>query len=353
MESSRIFVKGLPPSFSDAEFRKHFAFQGREITDAKLFPRRRIGYVGYKTPEDAHKAVKYFNKSFIRMSRIGVEIARPIEDAKIGKAPTAQKAATSTNQAVLGDRHIAGERGEKRKRGSEGKEEVDPKLKEFLEVMKSKGKKNTWENQDVAGTGAESVSKAAEQALEVQEGGSDDEYEVVPKKAKRAKESSPNEAQINQSETAQPVEAQATHEDKTENTQEGVAQQPAASDNDWMRSRTSRLLGLLDDDEEDAVTSGPNGREVGSDTSDSEDAPKHRTAKRTPEPAAMPTPPSEDVPEKDDSKPDNESSEAVRSSMRLFLRNLPYDVKREDIESEFGRYGNIEEVSTPPFFRSS
>ncbi|GAB7364717.1 hypothetical protein MBLNU230_g5517t1 [Neophaeotheca triangularis] len=347
MESSRIFVKGLPPSFSDVEFRKHFAFQGREITDAKLFPRRRIGYVGYKTPEDAHKAVKYFNKSFIRMSRIGVEIARPIEDAKIGKAPTAQKAATSTNQTVLGDRHIAGERGEKRKRGSEGKEEVDPKLKEFLEVMKSKGKKNAWENQDVAGTGAESVSKAAEQALEVQEGGSDDEYEVVPKKAKRAKESSPNEAQINQSETAQPVEAQATHEDKTENTQEGVAQQPAASDNDWMRSRTSRLLGLLDEDEEDAVTSGPNGREVGSDTSDSEDVPKHRTAERTPEPAAMPTPPSEDVPEKDDGKPDNESSEAVRSSMRLFLRNLPYDVKREDIESEFGRYGNIEEVHIP------
>jgi len=34
--------------------------------------------VGYKSPEDAAKAVKYFNKSFIRMSRIGVEIARPV-----------------------------------------------------------------------------------------------------------------------------------------------------------------------------------------------------------------------------------------------------------------------------------
>jgi multiple RNA-binding domain-containing protein 1 len=31
--------------------------------------------------------------------------------------------------------------------------------------------------------------------------------------------------------------------------------------------------------------------------------------------------------------------------MRLFVRNLPYDVKQEDLESEFASYGNVEEVS--------
>jgi multiple RNA-binding domain-containing protein 1 len=77
MASSRIFVKGLPPSISEDDFKRHFAAK-HTITDAKLIPHRRIGYVGYKSPEDAAKAVKYFNKSFIRMSRIGVEIARPV-----------------------------------------------------------------------------------------------------------------------------------------------------------------------------------------------------------------------------------------------------------------------------------
>lgn len=77
MELSRIFVKGLPPSISEDEFRKHFGAK-HTITDAKLIPHRRIGYVGYSTPEDAAKAVKYFNRSFIRMSKIGVEIARPV-----------------------------------------------------------------------------------------------------------------------------------------------------------------------------------------------------------------------------------------------------------------------------------
>jgi len=76
MESSRIFVRGLPPKFTEDDVRKHFA--KFPVTDVKFFPHRRIGYVGYKTPEDAAKAVKYFNKTFIRMTKINVEIARPV-----------------------------------------------------------------------------------------------------------------------------------------------------------------------------------------------------------------------------------------------------------------------------------
>lgn len=78
MSTSRIFVKGLPPNITEAEFRKHFSAKNREVTDVKLIPQRRIGYVGYKSVEDASGAVKYFNKSYIRMSKISVEAARPV-----------------------------------------------------------------------------------------------------------------------------------------------------------------------------------------------------------------------------------------------------------------------------------
>jgi multiple RNA-binding domain-containing protein 1 len=81
MASSRIFIKGLPPTISEEDFKRHFSANS-QITDAKLIPHRRIGYVGYKTPEDAAKAVKYFNRSFIRMSKIGVELARPVSYLK-------------------------------------------------------------------------------------------------------------------------------------------------------------------------------------------------------------------------------------------------------------------------------
>lgn len=77
MAASRIFVKGLPPTYTEDEFRNHFA-KRYNVTDVKLFPARRIGYVGFKVPEDATAAIKYFNKSFIRMSKISVEVANNV-----------------------------------------------------------------------------------------------------------------------------------------------------------------------------------------------------------------------------------------------------------------------------------
>lgn len=77
MESSRIFIRGLPPNLTPEEFQRHFSKQAI-ITDARLIPHRRIGYVGFKSAEDAVNAVKYYNKSFIRTSRIGVELAHSV-----------------------------------------------------------------------------------------------------------------------------------------------------------------------------------------------------------------------------------------------------------------------------------
>ncbi len=77
MDTSRVFVKGLPPTINEATFRKHFDFAGH-VTDIKLIPHRRIGYVGYRSPEEAAKAVKRLNRSFIRMSKITVEPAKPV-----------------------------------------------------------------------------------------------------------------------------------------------------------------------------------------------------------------------------------------------------------------------------------
>jgi multiple RNA-binding domain-containing protein 1 len=78
MDSSRIFVKNIPPSITEKEFRAHFSAKGRQVTDVKIIPHRRIGYVGYKSSDEANDAVKYFNRTFIRMSRVAVELAKPV-----------------------------------------------------------------------------------------------------------------------------------------------------------------------------------------------------------------------------------------------------------------------------------
>ncbi|KAK3710687.1 Multiple RNA-binding domain-containing protein 1 [Vermiconidia calcicola] len=350
MASSRIFIKGLPPTFSEPEFKKHFS-QKREITDAKIFPNRRIGYVGYRTPEDAQKAVKYFNKTFIRMSRIGVEIARPIQDRSEtngSSAPTARRASSGHGEA--GQENTL-----KRKRPSATEEEQDPKLKEFLEAYKPKSKRKPWENEELGEAASTQTVEGGDANVAVVDAQSDEEYETVPKKTKRAKrESSSTQAQAQAEQGAvelpqQPSEANVEELESVDSAAEAMqTDQPAVSDADWTRSRTSRLLGLLDDDEEEVTAANHDEDATASEVDDSE--PEKGTSKdrqATEAESSMPTPPSE-IAGDDNATPavDNEIS-AVRSSMRLFVRNLPYDVKGADLEIEFAAFGNLEEVHVP------
>ena len=339
MESSRIFIKGLPPSITEADFKKHFSAGSREVTDARLFANRRIGYVGYKTPEDAQWAVKYFNKTFVRMSRIGVEVARPISESNPGRANARAPTAPKETQSMPSNAPKT--RDETKKQATE----EDPKLKEYLEVMKPKSKKRSWENDDVLQASNENVPNDDDNQM-VMDGGaaSDDEYEDVPRKAKRTKvDSSPAEHPPATELTDTEATTAAVADSETPAQEEATPQAPV-SDADWARSRTSRLLGLLDDDEEEEENSRPKARAASVSSSDTGDvAPKASGPSKTTDvsaPIAQPAVDEPAQPEENDVEPTG-----VRASMRLFVRNLPYDVKQEDLQSEFASYGNIEELS--------
>jgi multiple RNA-binding domain-containing protein 1 len=348
--TSRIFVRGLPPTFTDAEFRKHFARDG-EITDAKIFPNRRIGYVGFKTPEEAQKAVKYFNKTFIRMSRINVELARP----PVQQGNSHQQV-TPAHTDHAGDAVDKNETS-KRKRNEGALEKEDPKLKEFLEVMTpaSKKKKKAWE----AGVADQSAQNAQEEEQDewngIDEGASDEEYELVPRKSKRSAGAAPDFAEGSSDVPHEPDpgnDRQPEHwNDTTVNsviTDTPPGMNVNVSDSDWARSRTSRLLGLLDDDEEEDTGTGAAtaAQQSGEDDSE-EESPKARpTLPKMGEAASsLPSPPA-DAPLEEESKPEvNDNPNLVRTSMRLFVRNLPYNAKAADLESEFASFGHLEEVS--------
>lgn len=340
MASSRIFVKGLPPTLTDVEFRKHFSSQ-REITDAKIFPSRRIGYVGYKTPEDAQKAVKYYNRTFIRMSKIGVEIARPVQDSnpfkQSGSAPTARRASD-------GDDGAREQMGQKRKREGEEKEEDDPKLKEYLDVMKPKRKKKAWKIDEEP---AEVHLPENGKRTQVEEGQSDEEYEDVPKKTKRPKQ--PSESLNGVPQQTQEVQESLSENDANEpkpvNPETPLENQPPASDSDWARSRTSRLLGLLDDNEEEEAAANRLEAAVSKDSDDDSKPEKGISKVQDAKDVeiSIPTPPS-DVPDDTHIPLADANVDQVRASMRLFVRNLPYHVKAEDLETEFEAFGNLEGV---------
>ncbi|TKA66388.1 hypothetical protein B0A49_05815 [Cryomyces minteri] len=355
MASSRIFVRGLPPTYSEEEFKKHFAKQ-LSITDAKLLPHRRIGYVGYKTPDDAAKAVKYFNKSFIRMSKIGVELALPIDHESLPRPRRADPRDTANHRQQNTADHgiVADSNSLKRKRGAPNEIEPDSKLKEFLEVMQPPSKPKTWTNEASSTTAPTAVgSEDFTEPVVVPAGDSDIEYEAVPKKTKRLvpptiRPSAAEEATdlghedrgksgTNKGEASLPQDVIADEHDRQDTQPEG---QPL-TDADWLRSRTSRLLGLVDDRNEEVANR---------DTARASDQGAVTTEQIQVVPDPVETHAIVDV--EDEQQPENTSeafkgktnAQAIEDSSRLFLRNLPYGITESEIREHFGSFGELQEA---------
>src|SRR5271170_2102522 len=89
--STRIIIKNLPHNITPQRLKSHFSssqsgqtFFSGQITDAKLVTDTKSGkfrgfaFVGYRNPEQAEKAVEWFNGTFIDQQKISVQIAKPV-----------------------------------------------------------------------------------------------------------------------------------------------------------------------------------------------------------------------------------------------------------------------------------
>ncbi|KZM28321.1 Multiple RNA-binding domain-containing protein 1 [Ascochyta rabiei] len=335
MESSRIFVRGLPPKFTEDDVRKHFA--KFPVTDVKFFPHRRIGYVGYKTPEDAAKAVKYFNKTFIRMTKIFVEVARPISDELL---PKSRRQIKVEKTAPRSDDYFPPPKEDNALKRKREEAEQDPKLKEFLEVYQPPSKTNIWTEGDAQIAAGNSA--AAEQSVQdvvVPADESDDEYQVIAKKPKTVEASNEALTETHPVPAAEPINAtkDAVVQDTDETMQDApdavAADQPPTTDDDWLRSRTNRLLDLVEDDDVPVAPAS---------------APSKPAAEKRDSPVAieqqLESTQTADAPVVD-AVPSEEDK--IRETGRLYLRNLHFEVAEEDIRKQFAKYGSLAEVHVP------
>jgi len=357
MQSSRIFVKNLPPNITEADFRKHFAAQGRQVTDVKLYPSRRIGFVGYKSAEDAAWAVKYFNKTFIRLSRIAVDLAKPVGlwlQESIGAAandrckiadslpkkgakatPANGSAKISFPNAPASEIEQAEDWNPKKRKREEPAEEGDPKLREFLEVMGHPSKK--LREQDVP-----SAELQSEPVATIAGGESDDEYDDV---AVRKKSQSDGTVGHNIPPAAPAVTAELPIGAPPPDVLKVPAPPPVPADatnDDWLRSRTNRLLDLAEPGEPQFPI-----RPVLS-TPAAATAPK--AEEQSPEGNAVLSKPDKagDASVKDKGAKQHESIEdaiaTINKTRRLFLRNLSYTITEDDLREHFSHFGALEEV---------
>jgi multiple RNA-binding domain-containing protein 1 len=206
-------------------------------------------------------------------------------------------------------------------------------LKEFLEVMQPASKAKTWSAQE-PDISMEPPTKV--QAIELPEAESDGEYEAVPKKSRKQ---SPPPPVV--SKEVFPVPIPVVEEIQEQTASEPVA--PNVTDDDWLRSRTNRLLDLMDPEDIPSAQGRP--------TITVQNAEDEVMVDNPEEPVAAAETEVKESAEVED-KPDP-TIEAIRATGRLFVRNLPYTATEDDLRKHFAAHGALKEVCFqffPSFF---
>ena len=103
----------------------------------------------------------------------------------------------------------------------------------------------------------------------------------------------------------------------------------AVSDDDWLRSRTNRLLDLVDPGELEAEQSNPTKRAEGASeiSAPNDEAESHDTESQG-----------------QDEEPRGPAVERIKQTARLYVRNLAFSTTEADLWELFGQFGGLEEV---------
>lgn len=216
-------------------------------------------------------------------------------------------------------------------------------MQEYLALMQTSSKIRTWANDDNVVKPTEEPTPAAINEP-TQEKNTAEELPSQPKKTRTQEPGTTHNDEPQPMALDEKEEIQDTPEE--ENAAESEVEAAPVSDMDWLRSKTSRLLGLLGDDEKADLDQKPAEKPARS------QSPAHEESRN----AAIESIPSQ--PQTNDNEDDateavpipDANVDLIRASARLFLRNLAYDLTEADLQPLFAPFGKLEEVSLSSFY---
>ncbi|KAI5109104.1 putative RNA-binding protein 19, partial [Silurus meridionalis] len=238
---SRLIVKNLPNGMKEERFRKMFADFGT-LTDCGLkFTKdgkfRKFGFVGFKCEEDASKALKHFNKSFVDTSRVTVEFCTDFGDpnkARPWSKYSRQPEKTKDEQKSEGQNRDES-KGKKEKKPHDllGELNNDEGFQEFLAVHKNRTQVPVWANDAVEASAVEK-SKTSEK-----------------KKEKKAVTDDYLNFDSDESEELSEVEEQDASDGEDKQDSGKMALKDSLTDMDYLRSKVVTKPNIVDEKNED------------------------------------------------------------------------------------------------------
>uniref|UniRef100_A0A3Q2PCU7 Probable RNA-binding protein 19 n=1 Tax=Fundulus heteroclitus TaxID=8078 RepID=A0A3Q2PCU7_FUNHE len=222
---SRLIVKNLPNGMKEERFRSMFAAFGT-VTDCSLkFTKegkfRKFGFVGFKSEEDASRALTHFNKSFVDTSRVTVEMCKAFGDPTKGKAWSKHSQKSEQSKASA-----AAPTDSKKVRGEQPRLEKEEGFNEFLSVYQNRSQAKTWTN---------------DMAPDL-----DNRDDIRKEKKKKKKPTSDDYLNFDsdESENEKEEEEEEDDDDKKEALKSGL------SDMDYLRSKVAQTMEESDEEDE-------------------------------------------------------------------------------------------------------
>lgn len=362
---SRIIVKGLPVFLTDDKLKEHFnkrlikkynTSQPDFITDVKILKdrngtSRRFAFIGYKNEEDAIDAINYFDGSFITTAKLEVSMAKSFADPGVPQSMREKKREAYKRMREREDKLLEEEENKNKNHNKKSKTEKtsidaeiakNKQLQEFIETMKPSSKMTSWENTGVVNqeTNKESTENDDDddnvganallaQALamkdddeeqpdtvKIPDQASDDEYEDFSNKKE--------EDDDDEDEPMMSLDQISTNDSTKE--EDNLAQDEKVSDLDWFKQRRVRIR---EGENEPAKKRSEEGKpEAEATTQEKEEEEEVKDIEPEEPPRS-----SEEV-----------ALEKIKSTGRLFLRNILYTSNEKDFQKLFSPFGELEEV---------
>ncbi|BAT80494.1 hypothetical protein VIGAN_03008200 [Vigna angularis var. angularis] len=334
---SRICMKNLLKHVAEDELREFFSEKGI-ITDVKLMrtkdgKSRQFAFTGYRTEKEAHEAIRYFNNSFLRTSKITCEVAR-----KLGmKIFLVHGVAIRRKKTTKGLCRMWGNLAKGWKENLKNGVDVDdPQLPDFLQVMQPRVNSKMWAN-DTSGLTSVGNNRAVSNkdnegaSVSTDDSGSlEDGFLDISEPSGKSHEPDRDEVisymdYFKSRVTKEWSDSESSHEDNHGNDDNDAS----SNDNDDKDDNSSV--------NEDGKRSHPRNHAREVDVEGKEDTSREKV---THEKSQL------NVIEHGSRLSKTEDVKGVFESCRLFVRNLPYTTTEEELEEHFSHIGSISQIKS-------